>query len=196
MKFMKELLLKLIRRVHVRNNCLLGRNSMIYKTAQIRNNSTVKNAIKIGSFSHIKGELLTFGHGGTVEVGDYCFIGENTRIWSGISIKIGDRVLISHNCNIFDNDTHPMDPVARHIQFKDIISGGHPKDINLNDSPVNIHDDVLIGVNSIILKGVTIGKGAVIAAGSVVTKGVLPYTIVAGNPAKIINTIDRGVIIK
>ena len=75
---------------------------MIYNTAQIENNSTVKYAIKIGSFSHIKGELLTFGHGGAIKMGDYCFVGENTRIWSGISIKIGDRVLISHNCNIFD----------------------------------------------------------------------------------------------
>ena len=53
-----------------------------------------------------------------------------------------------------------------------------------NDEDVIICDDVWIGCNATILKGVTVGKGAVVAAGSIVTKDVEPYSIVGGNPAK------------
>ena len=55
-----------------------------------------------------------------------------------------------------------------------------------NDQDVHIEEGVWVGCNATILKGVTIGKGAVVAAGSVVTKDVLPYSIVGGNPAKVI----------
>jgi len=105
-------------------------------------------------------------------------------------------VLISHNVNIFDNLIHPIDPVLRHKQFLEIIERGQPKDITtLDDKRIIIGNDVLIGTLAIILRGVTIGDSAIIGAGSVVTKDVPPYTIVAGNPAKIIRNIsDEDVI--
>lgn len=168
----------------------IGKKSKIYSCAKIYNMLELPEKIEIGSYTHIKGELLIFKHGGSINIGDYCYVGENTRIWSGISIKIGNRVLISHNCNIFDNDTHPIDPIKRHEQFKHIITKGHPKDINLNDEPVIIEDDVLIGANSTILKGVRIGRGAIIGAGSVVTKSIPPYVLAAGNPAKVIKKLE------
>ena len=65
-----------------------------------------------------------------IGIGDYCFIGENSYIWSGKKIEIGNRVLIGHNCNIFDNDIHPFDMCIRHEQFKHILLIGHPKDID------------------------------------------------------------------
>lgn len=170
--------------------CILGKSSVLHKEAEIINNLGDKRKIVIGNNSHIRGQLLTFGHGGSIEIGDYCYVGRNTYIWSGLRIKIGNRVLISHNCNVFDNDTHPMDAEKRHAQFKHIIEKGQPKNIELNDREVIIEDDVLVGANAIILKGVKIEKGAIIAAGSVVTKDVEPYTIVAGNPAKIIKKIN------
>jgi acetyltransferase-like isoleucine patch superfamily enzyme len=117
-------------------------------------------------------------------------VGANTYIWSGKSIKIGNRVLIAHHCNIFDNDTHPVNPQERHRQFKAIITTGQPKAIDLGDEEIVIEDDVLINANCIILKGVTLGKGAIVGAGSVVTKDVPPYTVVAGNPAKQIREIS------
>ena len=122
-------------------------------------------------------------------IGQYCYIGKDSRIWSSVNISIGDRVLISHNVNIFDNITHPLSPKARHEQFKEIISKGHPKKIDLDEQPITISNDALIGCMSIILRGITVGEGAVVGAGSVVTKDVPPYTIVAGNPAKIIKEI-------
>ncbi|MCZ8192279.1 MAG: DapH/DapD/GlmU-related protein, partial [Microcystis sp. LE19-338.1B] len=63
------------------------------------------------------------------------------------------------------------------------------KDVDIQSAPVVIEDHVWIGFNVGILKGVTIGKGAIIGAGSVVTKDVEPFTVVAGNPAKIIKRL-------
>jgi acetyltransferase-like isoleucine patch superfamily enzyme len=169
--------------------CLYNKTAVLYDTARVINNLKKKEAIKIGAFTHIRGELLTFAHGGKIEIGDYCYVGENTYIWSGKSVRIGDRVLIAHHCNIFDNDTHPFDPVERHRQFKQIITTGQPRQIDLKDEQVIIEEDVLIAANVTILKGVRIGKGAIVGAGSVVTKDVASYTVVAGNPAKFIREV-------
>jgi acetyltransferase-like isoleucine patch superfamily enzyme len=74
-----------------------------------------------------------------------------------------------------------------------MTSIGHPKEItNVDSAPIIIEDHVWISFNSIILKGVTIGKGAIIAAGSVVTKDVAPFTLVAGNPAKLIKHLQEN----
>lgn len=181
----------IIRSFRNRKNFILGSNAFVYSTAIIANNLQDPNAIEIGEFSHIKGELLTFGHNGKIKIGKYCYLGEQSRIWSAHEILVGDRVLISHNVNIFDNDTHPINAKARHEQFKQIISVDHPKAINLREKPILICDDVLIGCMVIILKGVTIGEGAIIGAGSVVTKDVPAWTIVAGNPAKVIREIPE-----
>lgn len=171
---------------------VIGRHSVLYKTSNIVNNLKIRERIRIGDYCHIRGELLLFGHDGQIEVGNYCYVGLNTFIWSAKNIIIGNRVLISHNCNIFDNDTHPLDPVERHRQFVEIITSGHPKKIEIPSAEVNIADDVLIAANSTILKGVQIGQGAIIGAGSVVTKSVPPFTIVAGNPATVIGVVDRA----
>jgi acetyltransferase-like isoleucine patch superfamily enzyme len=171
---------------------IIGANSVLYDTAQITNNLYLRENIIIGDFVHIRGLLTTFAHGGKILIGDYCYIGTNTNIWSAKNITIGNRVLIAHNCNIFDNDTHPINPAKRHEHFKQIISKGHPRQLFLNEADVIIEDDVWIGANSIILKGVTIGKGAIISAGSVVTRNVESYAIVAGNPAHFLKNIPEA----
>jgi acetyltransferase-like isoleucine patch superfamily enzyme len=170
--------------------CLTIKIAVFHKTARIKNILGDVNAIKIRSIYPIRGEILTFRHGGKIIIGDYCYIGEQTRIWSAISINIGNRVLLAHNVNIFDNLTHPINPRIRHEQYKAIITTGHPKKIDLSERPVVIEDDVWIGCLSIVLPGVTIGRSAIVGAGSVVTKDVPPYTIVAGNPACIIREIQ------
>ena len=168
-----------------------GDGSTLYPSTRIYNIYGNPSAIKLGRYTHVRGELTTFAHGGQITIGDYCYIGEGTRIWSAKSIIIGNRVLISHNVNIFDNDTHPIDdPAARHQQFKAIITSGHPTDLDLREKPVVIEDDALISCQCVILKGVTIGRAAVVGAGSVVTKDVPPYTLVAGNPARVIRKIN------
>jgi acetyltransferase-like isoleucine patch superfamily enzyme len=179
------------RKLGVPKDCIMAPGVVLHDSAIIINNLHDASRITIGACTHVKGELLTFGHGGKIAIGEFCFIGEQTRIWSAKEITIGDRVLISHNVNIFDNDTHPVNPQARHEQFKQIITTGQPKSIDLRERPVIIADDVLVGCNSIILSGVVIGKGAIVGAGSVVTRDIPPYTIVVGNPAKVIREIPE-----
>lgn len=171
--------------------CISGLDTVFHHEASVKNNSNDKERIQVGSCSHLRGELMVFGHGGKIIIGDYCYVGEGSKIWSGSQISIGDRVLISHQVNIFDNLTHPISAIERHKQFKDIITIGHPSKINVKDKPVVIKDDVWIGCLSIILRGVTIGEGAIVGAGSVVTKDVPAWTIVGGNPARIIREIPE-----
>ena len=170
----------------------IGMNSAIAYPKKIMNPSKDKTKIIIGENSVLRCEIQILGHGGQVNIGDYCFIGENSYIWSGKSIQIGNRVLIGHNCNIFDNDIHPFDKDERHNQFKNILASGHPKKINLNDAEVTIDDDVWIGANVTIMKGVEIGKGAIIGAGSIVTKNVESLTVSTGSPSKITRRLNES----
>lgn len=192
MKFIK-IFLDMIHNSRFKNLCIYDNTTKFYEYARISNNLNNPSAIKIGSNSHIKGELLVFGHGGNISIGSYCYVGENTRIWSAKKIEIGDRVLISHGVNIFDNLIHPIDPELRHKQFVSIITVGQPKQITtLDEKEVKIGNDVLIGAMSIILRGITIGECSIVGAGSVVTKDIPPYTIVAGNPARVIHEISEN----
>ena len=179
---------------HQKANCMSKEGSRFHRTGTISNLSNVTERIQIGQFSHILGQVLIFAHNGKITIGDYCYIGENSRIWSALEVTIGNRVLISHNVNIHDNIAHPMEAEARHQQYKSIITIGHPTDatnFDLKESPVVIMDDSWIGFNASILKGVTVGKGAIVGACSVVTKDVPDYAIVAGNPAQIISYVKN-----
>lgn len=180
-----------IRRLFMKKTpcCVLDEKAVLHATAQIINLLGDAGFIKIGAYTHVRGELLTFVHGGCISIGTYCYIGEYTRIWSAKSIIIEDRVLIAHNVSIFDNLTHPISAEARHLHYKEIITSGHPRKIDLSEKNVVIKKDAWIGCMSIILSGVTIGEGAIVGAGSVVTKDVPAYTIVAGNPATMIREI-------
>jgi acetyltransferase-like isoleucine patch superfamily enzyme len=172
--------------------CVSHESVVFHSTFSLNNNQNDKNVISIGAQTHIKGELMVFTHGGEISIGKYCFIGEGTRVWSAKHIKIGDRVLISHNVNIFDSITHPISPEKRHRQFVDIVTVGHPRNLDLREKEIHIDDDVLIGAAAIILKGVAIGKGAIVGAGSVVTKNVPAWAIVGGNPAGVIGEVPEN----
>jgi acetyltransferase-like isoleucine patch superfamily enzyme len=172
-----------------RATCDLAKDAVLLPAARILNASGVSEHICIGRRSLIEGELFVFAHGGRISIGESCFIGPGSRVWSAGSIEIGNRVLISHNVNIFDSLTHPLSPRLRHAQFQEIASTGHPKSIELAEEPVNIGDDVWIGAGATILKGVSIGACAIVGACAVVTRDVPAATIVAGNPAKSIRSL-------
>ncbi len=178
-----------LRRLSGRATCMLGRTARLDSRARIRNIRGDNGCIRIGEHSYIAGELLLFAHGGRIRLGEWCYVGEGARIWSASEISIGDRVLISHNVNVFDSLTHPLEAGARHAQFKSILQSGHPRDIELGEQAVNIGDDVWIGAGATILRGVTLGDGAIVGAGSVVTADTPPFTLVAGNPASIIREL-------
>lgn len=163
--------------------------AVLYPTASLQPLGHPATDIAVGANSHIRGELLLFSHGGRITIGEYCYVGEQTRIWSSTSIRIGNRVLIAHCCTIMDNLTHPLDPVERHRHFAAIATSGHPTTLDLGEAPVVVEDDAWISCHSIILRGVTVGRGAIVGAGSVVTQDVPSFTIVAGNPARVIREV-------
>jgi len=178
------------RKILGKATCSLSSGAKISSTARIRNIRGLTSAIKVGDHSFIAGELLTFAHGGQIEIGQWCFIGEGARLWSASRIRVGDRVLISHNVNIFDSLTHPLDAGQRHEQFRAIMLQGHPRKIDLGERPVEIGDDVWIGANSCILRGVSVGAGSVVGAASVVTHDIPAACIYAGNPAKFVREVS------
>ncbi|WP_091891805.1 acyltransferase [Bradyrhizobium sp. Rc2d] len=177
-------------RILKRATCELDRGARLTGKARVRNIAGDSSLITIGRGSIIQGELLTFAHGGRIRLGQWCYVGEHSRIWSAAEIAIGDRVLIAHSVNIFDNLTHPIHAAARHSQFKMIAQTGHPRELNLGEKPVRIEDDVWVGAGSFVLRGVTIGRGAIVGAGAVVTSDVPAYCIAAGNPAAIVRELS------
>jgi acetyltransferase-like isoleucine patch superfamily enzyme len=169
---------------------LIGENVWISGEALILNNAHPKEKFRIGKNSRIMGSLLLFDFDGEIEIGEDCFVGPDTRIWSAKKIKIGSRVLIAHNVNIHDNISHPIDAKIRHNEYMNFIEKGVHYRTELNASEIVIEDDVWIGFNSVILKGVKIGRGAIIGAGSFVTKDVEAWTVNVGNPLRCIKKIN------
>lgn len=169
----------------------VDRSARLAPSARLVNNLGRRDAICVDGESIIKGELLVFGHGGQIRIGKHCFVGEQTRLWSALEILVGDRVLISHQVNIFDSLTHPLRAAERHTQYLAILRGRHPDRMDLRAARVQIENDAWIGCQSVILAGVTVGQCAVVAAGSVVTRDVPAYCIAAGNPAVVVRELTE-----
>ncbi len=119
-----------------------------------------------------------------IEIGDDCYI-SNASLVCSEKISIGNRVFISGGVTIADSDFHPLDPAMRLADTIALSPIGNSKNRPvIKSKPVIIEDDVWIGFNATILKGVHIGAGAVIQPGSLVTEHVPAGITVAGNPAK------------
>jgi acetyltransferase-like isoleucine patch superfamily enzyme len=180
-----------LKRSYFFDKALIHESVKFIATARVDNILGDRNAISVDANTIIGGQLLTFRHGGKIRIGEWCYLGEDSRIWSADMVSIGSRVLISHGVNIHDTDSHPINAHERHQHFVSIATTGHPASMpNLVSKPIVIEDDVWIGCNALILKGVRIGHSSIIAAGSVVTKSVPEKVIVAGNPARIIRDIN------
>lgn len=113
--------------------------------------------------------------GKNIHLGENVFINSGCKFQDQGGIHIGDRALIGHDV-VLATLNHPLDPAKRS---------------SLEPAPIHIEDDVWIGSGAIVLPGVRIGRGAVVAAGAVVTKDVIPMTVVGGIPAKFIKKIDE-----
>jgi maltose O-acetyltransferase len=116
-------------------------------------------------------------YGNNITLGKGVYMNFNCVILDCGYVSIGDNTFLAPNVQIF-GAAHPVNPL---IRSKGIEFG----------MPIKIGSDVWIGGGSIICPGVTIGDGVTIGAGSVVTKNVPPYTIIAGNPAKVIRVLNK-----
>ena len=121
---------------------------------------------------------------GRCTVGDFTLL-NGAIVMAEELVEIGSHCLISWGVGIADSDFHPLEPAQRLIDSQALAPffKNRPPRPKLKTAPVRIGDNVWIGMNAVILKGVTIGDNSVVAAGAVVTKSIPPNTIVAGNPA-------------
>lgn len=176
-----KIILRLLKVQYGENLNLYGL-PVIVKTGKARiligNNCHIKSAFLSNLIGLSQRCILCAKEDGIIEIGNNVGL-SGVTIYAKKYIKIGDNCIIGGNVKILDNDFHPVDPVVR-------IS--KPSD-GFDIQPVLVGENVFIGCNALILKGVKIGDNSVIGAGSVVVRDVPANCVVAGNPAKIIKTL-------
>lgn len=181
----------ILRTQAAREVAILGPHARLTLRGSVDNIYGQKDAVVIGERTIIAGQLLTFGHSGKIQIGDWAYVGEGSRIWSAAEVIIGNRALISHNVSIIDTNSHPLDAEVRFEHTKALFTSGHPRsDPGIVSTPIRIGDDAWISYGASILRGVTIGEGAIVGASAVVTRDVEPWAVVAGNPAMVITRLE------
>jgi acetyltransferase-like isoleucine patch superfamily enzyme len=121
---------------------------------------------------------LAIDYGYNVRLGQGVFVNFNSVFLDTCLITIGSRTLVGPNVSFY-SATHPLDPAIR--------DGTRGPELG---KEIHVGEDCWIGGNVCILPGVVIGRGSVVGAGSVVTKSVPDFTVVAGNPARIIRKVE------
>jgi acetyltransferase-like isoleucine patch superfamily enzyme len=155
--------------------------------------SKKSRAVVIGKHvSCYAGCSFAVGDNGQCTIGDFTLL-NGALIMAEQKIEIGSYCLVSWNVGLADSDFHPLEPAQRLIDAQALAPyfKNRPRRPTLKTARVKICDNVWIGMNAVILKGVTIGENSVVAAGSVVTKSVEPNVVVAGNPATVVKQFDR-----
>ncbi|MGG2397479.1 acyltransferase [Pseudomonas sp. SH1-B] len=136
---------------------------------------------------------------GHIVIGESTFINSGTSLICRDGIKIGSYVTIAWGCTLYDHNSHSLDyrdrigdlnaQLADYRAGRDLIENKNWN--NVGSEEITIEDYAWIGMNSIVLKGVRIGEGAIVGAGSVVRHDVEPWTIVAGNPAQFVKRLKH-----
>jgi acetyltransferase-like isoleucine patch superfamily enzyme len=148
--------------------------------------SQQSDALVIGRNCTMDGVHFAIGREGRVFIGDYCYF-TNAVLLCELELRIGHYVVIGWNTTLADTDFHPLAPaerIADAIACSPLNEGRARPEIPRR--AVIIEDDVWIGPNATILKGVRLGAGSWIEAGSLVTRDVPPGSRVLGNPAQIV----------
>jgi acetyltransferase-like isoleucine patch superfamily enzyme len=157
------------------------------ESAQIFRHLKSKAARAVVLGDHVScyaGCSFAIGVNGSCSVGNFTLM-NGALVMAEERIEIGSHCLISWNVGIADSDFHPLAPAQRIIDAQALAPflKDRPPRPKLRTAPVIISDNVWVGMNAIILKGVSIGENSVVAAGAVVTKSVPANVVVAGNPA-------------
>jgi acetyltransferase-like isoleucine patch superfamily enzyme len=149
--------------------------------------------VSIGANCAIRGIIRCDGPG-RVTIGEEVHVGDGVIVSARASIGIGDGALLAHGVQLFDNDTHPLDAETRAAHFRAFLKLGpkglRPDDFEVGSAPIRIGRRAWLGFGAAVMKGVEVGEEAIVAAGAVVTADVPPRTIVAGNPARVVRSLD------
>jgi acetyltransferase-like isoleucine patch superfamily enzyme len=164
----------------------LGLNTVVTGgNAFKRIHSHLDPALIIGSHCTMDGVHFSLGEAARITIGDYCYC-TNALLLCELELQIGSYVVMGWNVTIADTDFHPVAPAERIADAVACSSIGRdrPRPEILRKAVI-IEDDVWIGPNATVLKGVRVGTGAWVEAGALVTHDVPPRTRVLGNPARI-----------
>jgi len=168
-------------------NVALGPRTWLHSSfAFLHFRATRKDALRVGSDTGIYiGTMFDLGPNAQVTIGDYCMVGAAVFCTNG-AIVVGDYSLVSYDVVLADDAVAvpPSHPSHRQAEATD-----HS---HLGEEPrIVLHDNVWVGARATLLSGARIGEGSIIGASTVVDFEVPPYSVVAGNPARIVGRTDR-----
>lgn len=191
-KLVKKILLFYVRRKISRKAILLGsKYNFDYRSGVDLVDGAKSEQVVFHNNVDMYGTVVAC-HNGVIIMGEYSKIGFGTKLIAVNNITIGKYTAIADNTTIVDNNNHPVDPGYRR-KMRETPHGSDMRQWRHSvNAPIIIGENVWIGANVRICKGVHIGDNAIIAACSVVTKDVPANAVAAGNPAKIVKTdIDK-----
>ena len=163
----------------------VGADSQVYFW---RVRAAARGELRVGSQTRIETRVAIERENAYLSVGDRTFIGAG-QISCASRIDVGDDVMIAWGTTIFDHGSHSLSFTKRANDAVDWQRGKKNWSV-VSTAPVRIGNKSWIGFGTILLPGVNIGEGAVIGAGSVVTRDVPPWSVAAGNPARVIRELE------
>lgn len=153
----------------------------VHETAVVDADVIIGNETRIWHFSHIMSHA---------KIGEHCNLGQNTFVDRGV--QIGNRVKIQNNVSVYSGVTLEDDVfIGPSVVFTNVINPRSFIDRKHEIRPTCVKKGATIGANVTIVCGITVGEYAMIGAGTVVVEDVQPYTLVVGNPARVIGKVDR-----
>ena len=192
-RFMRQLFYKPFNKLMFKSaGAAIGKNFNVYNRIYLKlykggnliigDNFTMFSGESINPISRNMKACIFVNNNASLYIGKN--VGMSSRcVWCNKHIRIGDNVRLGGNVTILDTDCHSLNYLDRRHKEKDKI--------NTCNKSIIIDEDVLIGANAIILKGVHIGARSIIAAGSIVTKDIPDDCIAGGNPCKVIHFINK-----
>ena len=158
-----------------------------------------KNRVVVGKDCLIDLGIIFEGEGCEVIIGDRVYIG-NSKIICRNKVVFEDNILVSWGVTFYDHNSHSLNHLDRRIDIQSAVNGYRLSKMKflknkdwstVKSGEIVVKKDSWIGMDALILKGVTIGEGSIVAARSVVSKDVPPFTVVAGNPAKVVRHLKN-----
>lgn len=152
-------------------------------------NSAALDRLTLGDHAVVRG-CLRVEPQGRMSVGAFVYVGDGAILSAQASIEIGEATLIAHGVMVFDNNSHPINPHVREIHFRRML-GVLDRDapIAIEAAPVRIGRRCWIGMNSMVMRGVSIGDDTIVAAGSVVISDLPAGVVAGGNPARVLRAL-------
>lgn len=167
----------ILKRTRMQDMCFTYNNllpSMIEERKDL-----IKEMINTSDSNFLLEQPIHIDYGDNVKIGKNFYSNYNLTILDGVSVTFGDNCFIGPNCSFY-TAIHPIDYTLRNQGLE-------------KAKPISVGDNCWFGGGVTVLPGVTIGSNCVIGAGSVVTKDIPDNVVVAGNPAKIIKSIEEGI---